>query len=226
MNTNRLLRVDFHCHTTYSKDSLTTPEKLLAACRRKGIDRLAITDHNTIEGALRARELDPERVIVGEEILTTQGELLAYFLEEEIPAGLTPQATIERLKEQGAFISVSHPFDILRKGHWSLEALLEILPQIDAIETFNARCLWPGFNWQAQRFARQHSLPGTHGSDAHAAFEIGRGTLLLPPFHDAESLRESLKKAISPALILSMPWVHFTSRYAVWRKTIQRADLQ
>lgn len=218
INGDSLLHVDFHCHTIFSKDSLTTPEKLLATCQRKGIDRVAITDHNTIAGALRAKELDPDRVIIGEEILTTEGELLAFFVEDEIPPGLTPQATIGQLKDQGAFISVSHPFDVFRKGHWKTEILQEILPYIDAIETFNARCMWPGFNWQAQKFARQHNLVGTHGSDAHAAFEIGRGSLLLPPFHDTNSLREALKHAISPQLILSGIGVRLCSRYAVWRK--------
>lgn len=223
MDMDKLIRVDFHCHTICSPDSLTTPEKLLATCQRKGIDRVAITDHNTITGALRASDLDPERVIVGEEILTTEGELLAFFVEKVIPPGLTPETAIDRLKSQNAFISVSHPFDIFRKGHWRPEALLKILPNIDAIETFNARCIWPGFNWGAQRFARQYSLPGTHGSDAHTAFEVGRGSLLLPPFYDADSLRKALKQAVSPRLTLSAPWVHLTSRYAVWRKSLQRS---
>ncbi|MBC8508724.1 MAG: PHP domain-containing protein [Anaerolineales bacterium] len=218
MDNNPFIQVDFHCHTIFSPDSLTAPEKLIAACRRKGIDRIVVTDHNTIEGALRAKEIDPEIVIMGEEILTTEGELLAIFVQEEIPAGLSPQATIARLREQGAFISVSHPFDILRKGHWSSAALQKILPNIDAVETFNARCLWPGFNWQASKFARQYDLPGTHGSDAHAPFELGRGSLLLPPFNDADSLRESLKRAVSPQLTLSGIGVRFFSRYAVWKK--------
>lgn len=218
MNTDYLIRVDFHCHTIFSPDSLTTPENLVAACRRKNLDRVVVTDHNTIEGALRAKEIDPERVIVGEEILTTEGELLAIFVQEEIPAGLTPQETIERLKVQGAFISVSHPFDKLRKGHWSPQALLQISHHIDALETFNARCLWPGFNWQAGKFARQRGLLGTHGSDAHVPFEVGRGSLLLPHFDDAPSLTESLKHAVSPQLTLSGIGVRFFSRYAVWKK--------
>ncbi len=79
---------------------------------------MVVTDHNTIAGARAAQELDPELVIVGEEIKTTRGEILAFFVSEEVPAGLTPQETIARLKDQGAFISVSHPFDIYRGGHW------------------------------------------------------------------------------------------------------------
>ncbi len=210
--------VDFHVHTVYSPDSLTTPQKLLAVCRRKKIDRVVISDHNTIRGALAAKELDPDRVIIGEEIMTTEGEILAAFVQEEIPAGLTPQETIARLKAQDAFIGISHPFDIRRKGHWRTDQLQNILQHIDAIEIFNARCTLPYFNRQAQQFARQHNLLGTHGSDAHTAFEVGRGALYLPPFDDANTLRAALQQAISAPLQLSSPLVYIFSRYAVWRK--------
>lgn len=214
-----MVRVEFHCHTIYSKDSLTRLEKLLAICERKGIDRVVITDHNTTAGAVRARDLAPERVILGEEIMTTQGELLAYFVEQEIPPGLSPMETIERLRYQGAFISVSHPFDRWRKGSWQPEHLLAILPHIDAIETFNARCMLASFNQEAQAFARQHDLAVTVGSDAHASFEIGKATLLLPEFQDADGLREVIRQG-KPRLSLSAPWVHFSSRYAVWIKKL------
>ncbi|HOO58473.1 MAG TPA: PHP domain-containing protein, partial [Anaerolineaceae bacterium] len=90
MNLSRVVRAEFHCHSVYSPDSLVRVEDLLAACEQKNIDKLAITDHNCLEGALRAHALDPQRVIVGEEIQTTQGEILGYFMREEIPAGLEP----------------------------------------------------------------------------------------------------------------------------------------
>ena len=115
------------------------PAKLLAVCQARGIDRVAITDHNTIEGALEARRLAPQRVIVGEEIMTDRGELLGYFLHERIPPGLSAQETIQRLRDQGAVISVSHPFDSVRAGSWSESDLRQILPLVDAIEVFNAR---------------------------------------------------------------------------------------
>jgi predicted metal-dependent phosphoesterase TrpH len=212
-----MLTVEFHCHTRWSKDCLAAPQALLAACRRKRIDRLVVTDHNTIAGALQAQALDPQRVIVGEEIMTHNGELLAAFVGKEIPPGLPPLEAIARLRDQGAFISVSHPFDRLRKGHWSLPDLLEIAPLVDAIETFNARCLLPAFNARARAFARQHHLPGTAGSDAHTAMEIGQARMLLLEFQDARSLRAALQEVrfqASPA----MPWVHLFSRYAVWYK--------
>ena len=211
--------VELHCHTYRSRDSLATPHSLLEACRRRGIDRLAVTDHNTIRGALEAAALEPERFIVGEEILTTEGELLGYFMTEEIPAGLSPEETIDRLRRQGAVISVSHPCDYARQGAWREEILRPLLPRLDALEVFNARTYSAGPNAKAAALARQGGLPGLAGSDAHAAFEVGRGLTQLPPFHDAEAFRRALASARLVTL-RSPPWVHLVSRYAVMRKRL------
>ena len=214
------LRVEFHCHTISSKDSLTRPADLVKTCRRKGIDRVVVTDHNTIAGARAAQVIDPELVIVGEEIATTRGEILATFVREEVPKGLTPQETIRRLKDQGAFISVSHPFDRERNGHWQEKDLLEILPSVDAIEVYNSRCMQPRFNRDARQFAEKHRLAGTVGSDAHAAFELGRSLMMLEPFSGPEGLRAVIRRGI-PQVRWSPPWVHLTSRYAVLYKKLK-----
>lgn len=208
-----MLRTEFHCHTNSSKDSLTSPQKLVETCRRKGIDRVVVTDHNTITGARTAQKLAPELVIVGEEILTTKGEILAAFVTEEIPALLSPHETIKRLKYQGAFISVSHPFDKLRTGGWNEDDLLEILPDVDAIEVFNSRCMNPNFNRQAKAFAGKHNIPGTVGSDAHAAFELGRSLLLLDQFEGPDGMREVIRKGTAQVK-WSPPWFHLSSRFA------------
>lgn len=213
------ISIEFHCHTIFSKDSLTTPIKLVETCRRRGIDRVVVTDHNTTTGALAAQKLDPELVIVGEEIMTTRGEILAAFVTEEIPPFLSPQETIRRLKGQGAFISVSHPFDRLRNGAWKEDDLLEILPHVDAIEVFNSRCIDPQFNQAAQEFARRHDVAGTVGSDAHAAFEVGRSVLLLEQFEGPNEMRRVIRRGI-PKARLSPLWVHLASRYAVMYKAI------
>ena len=209
--------VEFHCHTNASKDSLTPPEALVARARRKGLGRLIITDHNTIAGARAAQALDPEFVIVGEEIMTTKGEILAAFVREEIPAGLPPGEVIQILRDQEAFISVSHPYDTMRSGGWKEPDLLEILPLVDAIEVYNSRCMQPRFNTQARQFAEKHNIPGTVGSDAHTAFEVGRSVLRLEPFEDADGLRQVIRAGV-PVTKWSPPWVHFTSRYATVTK--------
>jgi len=214
-------RVEFHCHTYASKDSLTPPKKLIAAARKRGVDRLVITDHNSIAGAKEARILDPELVIIGEEIMTTRGELLAAFVEEEIPAGLPPVEVINRLRDQDAFISVSHPFDTMRSGGWKERDLLEILPLVDAIEVFNSRCMRKSFNQDARQFAEKYDIPGTVGSDAHAAFEVGRSLLLLEAFEGPDGLRKILRAGI-PIVKSSPSWFHLTSRYATVTKKFQK----
>lgn len=221
MTQNRDTRwiVELHCHTYHSDDSLVLPHQLLATCRRRGIDRVAITDHNRLEGAREAAAIEPERVILGEEIMTTQGELLAFFVREEIPAGLTPEECIRRLRQQDAFISVSHPFDAARHGSWDLSDLERILPLVDALEVFNARTLSDGPNRRAAALAEGATMLGTSGSDAHTCMELGRAAMELAPFEDADSLRLSLAAARIRRR-RSSPLVHLASRYAVWRKRL------
>ena len=197
-----IIRAEFHCHTVYSHDSSNRIPQLLSAARERGISRLAITDHNSIEGALLAKELDPELVIVGEEILTTSGELLAYYVSEAIPRRLSAHESIGRLKDQGAFIAVPHVFDHRRHG-WRMEDLLEILPFVDALEVFNARCLARSINRRARRFAQERGLPMIAGSDAHSLVELGLGAVRLPIFNTPDELRHSLKTAVIEDRLLS-----------------------
>ena len=218
------LRTEFHCHTIYSKDSLVVPARLVKTCCKKGIDRVIISDHNSITGALEAQRIAPEMVIIGEEIMTTKGEILAAFVVEKIPAKLSPQETIARLKEQGAFISVSHPFDFTRGGHWLEADLLKILPYIDAIETFNSRCLLPSMNAKAQKFAAKHGITSTVGSDAHTLFELGRATLTLPKFNSASDLRAVIRQGM-PQTRKTGIHARIASRYAVLHKKIKNRTL-
>jgi predicted metal-dependent phosphoesterase TrpH len=211
------LKVEFHCHTIYSKDSLMSPETLLKVCQKRGIDRIVITDHNQIEGALRAVDLDPQRVIPGEEIMTRDGELLAAFVTQRIPPDLAPEEAIDRLRAQGAFISVSHPFDRWRRGAWDRANLERIAPLVDAVEVFNARCLQQSWNDEAVQFALEFGLSGTAGSDAHTPAEIGRCGLELPAFTNAKELRTVLSQGKRFGKISGI-WVHFFSTYAKWEK--------
>ncbi len=132
---------------------------------------------------------------------------------------LSPQETIKRLRDQNAFISVSHPFDEWRSGGWQEQDLLEIIPLVDAIEIYNSRCMSPEFNRRAEEFAHRHNLAGTVGSDAHAPFELGRSLNLLEPFEGPDEMRKVIRSA-EYIKRWSPPWVHLTSRYAVIRKKI------
>lgn len=208
--------VELHSHSYASPDSTLTPERILAICEERGLDRIAITDHNSIAGARAAAGIDPARVIVGEEILTTAGEILAYFVQEEIPAGLSPQRVLGELRAQGALISISHPFDRSRNP-WDPSLLAELSAEIDAVEVFNGRAFGPGPNRAAARFAREHRLLGTAGSDAHSGPEIGRVRMRLPAFQDSAGMRAALRSA---EIIggRSPVWMRLSSRWAVFQK--------
>ncbi|MDP2778234.1 MAG: PHP domain-containing protein, partial [Anaerolineales bacterium] len=151
--------------------------------------------------------------------MTTRGEILAAFVKEQIPPYLTPEKTILLLKEQGAFISVSHPFDNIRAGGWKENDLLEILPQVDAIEVYNSRCMLPRFNRRAREFAEKHNLAGTVGSDAHAAFEVGRSLMSLDQFEGPQGLRKVIRQA-KVRLKWSPWWFHLISSYASMLKKL------
>jgi predicted metal-dependent phosphoesterase TrpH len=193
-------------------------QDVISTARERGISKLTITDHNIIEGALEAQKIAPDLIIVGEEVMTTKGELLALFVQELVPGGLSPEEAIRMLKSQGAFISVSHPFDLSRHG-WQRTDLEAILPMIDAVEVFNARCFPQRLNRLAKNFARQNHMAGTVGSDAHTLMEIGRATMILPDFSTAEQLRNVIHTAEWQTKS-STPLIRLGSRYAVFRKQI------
>ena len=216
------MKVDFHVHTCYSRDSLTSLETVIETCRRRGLDKVAITDHNTIAGALALREMAPELVIVGEEIKTPAGEFIAYFLEEEIPKGLSPQETIARIRAQGGVVGVPHPLDRLRREAMRWANLMEIIDQVDVLEAFNARTTFPADNQRAEELARQRGLLVTAGSDAHAACEIGQAYVEMPPFNGREEFMQSLAQGQIVGR-LSAPWIHFSSLYAkLWQLLFAR----
>lgn len=215
----KLIKAEFHVHSIYSKDSLVAIDKLLAAARKKGLNKLAITDHNEIKGAQLAKELDPEMIIIGEEIMTSEGEILGYFLNNHIISGLSPMKTIEELKKQDAFISIPHPFDHQRGRPWRPGSLERILPFIDALEVFNPRCLSKKYNDFAFRVAEEKNLAKIVGSDAHSLIELGRAMMTLPNFDDADGLRAALPLATYKQK-LSGIWVRVLSRFASWYKRI------
>lgn len=215
-----LWSVELHSHTVYSKDCLTRLEDLQAICQARGIDKLAITDHNTAAAALELARMYPMWIIPGEEIMTTHGEILGWYITEEILAGLSPQETIQRLRDQGAVVGVSHPFDRYRNGAWKLEDLLEIVDLVDSIEVFNSRCIHAADNEKALAFAQEHSKLMTCGSDAHIRREYGTSMLQAKPFaNNAQGLLSAIESA-QRVEVLNDFFVHFGSTYAKWAKRI------
>lgn len=215
-----LWKVDLHSHTVYSKDCLTPTRAHLDRARWVGLARIAVTEHNRLDGALAAKKLAPDLVIVGEEIKTTHGEVIAWFMREEVPRGLSPQETVRRLRDQGAVIAIPHPLDTLRTSAMGIETVLTIIDDVDALEVLNARCVRPQDNDAALALAQKHGKLMTAGSDAHTLFEVGRCYLEMPPFEDnPDSFRAALAQA-RPVGKVSPFWPHLASTWAKIRKRI------
>jgi len=189
-----LLKADLHIHSEYSMDCSTTLEKIIKTCEKKKINCIALTDHGAIEGALKLKKIAPFQVIVGEEILTTRGEIMGLFLHEVIPSGLSIEESIRRIKEQGGLFCAQHPFDKIRPDALKSEVMDEIANQIDVVEIFNSRNPLKRSSEQAKEFARTHDLPGIAGSDAHAAFEIGNAYIEMPEFKDKNEFITALRQ--------------------------------
>ena len=168
--------IDLHCHTSASFDSLAAPAAVVRAAASRGLTHLAVTDHDRIDGALRARDAarDGLTVLIGEEVKTTDGDLVAVFIENAVPAGLSASETIDAIREQGGLVGVPHPFDRLRGyGRNSGAELGEIAGRVDWIEAYNARVIGGGANERAAIFAVEHKIPGVSASDSHTVMEVG-----------------------------------------------------
>jgi predicted metal-dependent phosphoesterase TrpH len=169
-----MARVDFHCHTKYSKCSNLEPGEILTLCRKKGLQGIMICDHNTTKGSLAFKEtLSPIEdfiFIPGIEILTNRGEIIGAWIEEELSTSHFPEVADE-IKERGGMVVIPHPFDAIRGKRFRVTET--DLPFIDAIEVFNSRCVIPRANKNALKLAEKYSLIQTAGSDAHFAPEVG-----------------------------------------------------
>jgi predicted metal-dependent phosphoesterase TrpH len=221
MTQRDVVRIDMHSHTYLSPDSNAQFQDIIRAVERRGLDSLAVTDHNRIGGALRLREIAPFQIVVGEEVKTTEGEIIGLFLHEEIPAGLSPEETVARIHGQGGVVYVPHPFDRVRRGsHLTWPALQRLLGQIDVVEVINSRTTLPWDNQKAERFCALHGLRRGAGSDAHLAREIGQAWVELPPFASAEEFLASLKVGRVGGR-LSTPLVHLATRWVKLRRRLR-----
>lgn len=179
--------LDLHCHTSASFDSLASPASMVRAAAARGVTHLAITDHDTIDGALRARDaaarIAPDlTVLVGEEIRTLGGDLIAVFLEQAIWPGMPAADTIAAVRDQGGLVGMPHPYDRLR-GSLSKSAdaaaLESLAGSVDWIETWNARVLFGPGNRLAAELAARLGRPGVAVSDSHTTLEVGLATTIV-----------------------------------------------
>ena len=166
--------IDLHCHTSASFDCLARPGDVVRAAAARGLTHLVVTDHDRIEGALATRAAAPAglTVIVGEEVRTADGDLIAAYLDRAVAPGMSAVETVAAVREQGGLVGVPHPFDRLR-GSLLMDARMStLLSLVDWVEVHNARLVGSG-NERAAELAREHGLAGVAVSDAHSILEVG-----------------------------------------------------
>lgn len=189
------IRLDMHTHTEFSPDSRTQLSRFAAAAKASGLGAVCVTDHNTIDGALRLREMETGlRVVVGEEIYSSDGEIIGLFLEGAVPPHLPAAETMDRIHAQGGLVYIPHPFSRNRLRHMKLEQLNALVDRIDAVEVFNAREMSKTSNAKALAFALTHAKPGGVGSDSHRRSELGRAYVEIADFTTPAELLEALRQ--------------------------------
>jgi len=215
-----LIKADLHIHTTYSMDCTMSLEQIIDRCLEVDINCLGVADHNTIAGALKLKEMAPFLIIVGEEILTLGGEIIGFFLTQEIPSKLSIEETIAQIKAQGGLVCIPHPYDSLRLSIFRNKVLKGVMQEIDIIEAFNARSIFsPGSSSRAWQLAQKYGKPVSAGSDAHTLPEIGNAYVEMPEFNGKDEFLTSLAKGkISGSM--SNPTAHFVSTWNRLKKQL------
>jgi predicted metal-dependent phosphoesterase TrpH len=188
-----VIRVDLHVHSSASFDSKSEPELVAYRSRRLGLDPLFLTDHDTTVAAIRLQVASRWSVVVGEEITTTDGELIGLFLQRRIPPGLTARQTVLEIKDQAGLVYLQHPYDQFRR-HLSEEAIEDLADLIDIVEVFNARSDEKTNHHAEELREILGAAPGA-GSDAHTLSELGSVYVEMENFDGAQDFLAKLRRA-------------------------------
>lgn len=181
------MRFDLHIHSRYS-DGRASVEEILRVARRKGLDGIAVTDHNTLDGSMAAlriaRSRYPEMIVVrGVEIDTSEGHLIVLGVDEMPASGKTPEETIEEAHDLGGIAVLPHPYHLFRHS-------IGRIPPVDAVEVCNSKYILGISNLRARMEARRLSIPMVAGSDAHLAETVGLGVTIVEAASEDDVLAE------------------------------------
>jgi hypothetical protein len=188
-----MLRVDLHLHSHFSHDGKSSLQELIDRAHECRLDRLALTDHNTIEGALSFVRTAPELAIAGEEAKTLEGEVIGLFITSRVPPFLAPEEAMDLIHGMGGLVYLPHPLDRYR-AHYSEHRIAELAPRIDIIETYNPWCEADA-NRAAARLAEELGKVTATGSDSHSAEELGRSWMEMEDFRNAADFLDKLRYA-------------------------------
>jgi hypothetical protein len=188
------LKTLIHVHTDYSYDSNISLADLAAVVESRRIGCIAVTDHDTLEGALRFRTMTNAKVIVGEEITTRQGHLIGLFLRERVRPGMSARDTALAIRAQGGLVFAPHPF-VSAFGCGLQDAVWEIADLIHAVEINNAQNLLRRPDRRAAHFAKERKLPMFVGADSHDKESIAPCYQVLREFDGPAEFLSALEEA-------------------------------
>jgi hypothetical protein len=167
-----MYKVDLHTHSEASPDGAITAEQYAEILASETLDYIAITDHDRIDFALGIQQALGDKIIVGQEITTTEGEIIGLYLKKPVNPHTTAKVAAEAIRAQGGIVYVPHPFETTRKGI-QLETLNNIAHLVDIVEVQNGRALTKRHSIQAATWAKIHGKTGAASSDAHGAKGLG-----------------------------------------------------
>jgi len=194
------LKIDLHVHTCYSPDAVTTLKEVITHSKKRGLDGVAITDHDTLAGALKLQNSDLV-VICGIEITTLSGHLLALNVTTPIPPKLDINETIQRIHEAGGIAVAPHPTLVYKSAPSRQTA------SYDAIEVLNSAAIpFQLFTYLNQKLATRLSLPQTAGSDSHYGPEIGAAYTVIEADPDVDEIVRAIKRGATIPVGKSIPW--------------------
>ena len=188
-----MLRVDLHLHSIFSHDGKSSLGALIERSRECGLDRIALTDHNTVEGALELALMAPVLTIVGEEAKTREGEVIGLFITDRLAPYLAPEEVMDLIHEMGGLTYLPHPLD-RRRANFRPERVVELADRIDIIETYNPWCDTAA-NAAAAGLAADLGKAVATGSDAHAIQELGRSWMEIDDYSDPADFLDKLRHA-------------------------------
>ena len=191
-----MIKADFHVHSNYSGDSINTCEKIIEQAIKNNLGCIAVCDHGNINGSVALNKMElPCKVIISEEIKTTEGEIIGLFLKETIPNLMSPEDTIKAIREQDGLVCIPHPFDPYRNSAMQEKTLERIHDLIDIVEVRNSRTIPLQKMSRLTDFAKKYGKLQGAGSDAHVPNEIGRTYVEMPDFTGSDDFLEALSHA-------------------------------
>lgn len=216
-----MFKIDLHTHSEASPDGGISATQYAQALSKGLLDVIAITDHNRIDFAVKLQAELGDRIIIGEEIMSTSGEIIGLYLKERVKPGLSPLETIKQIKDQGGIVYIPHPFETIRKGLPG-DVLEELVDHIDIIEVVNGRAFMQNRSSRSAIFAKMHRLLTAASSDAHGVKGLGKTFTVVKKLPEPGGVLEALATSTPVAGLPTARALLYPKYHRLRKKLIKR----